>query len=113
MPDTSSGSARVFYRPYSRSQLVELLGQELSSLAAALPLRRVVLFGSWVKGRSTAFSDVDLLVVYADPPRDDAYALVRRHLQVRGLEPHVYSESQAASLGQVIERMTRGGISLM
>lgn len=99
MPSRSSGSVKVFSRPYSGEQLLELLRRELASLAAALPLRRVVLFGSWASGRATAFSDIDLLVVYADPPREDAYVLVRRSVRIRGLEPHVYSEAQAAKLG--------------
>ena len=81
--------------------------------AAVLPVRRVVLFGSWAKGRATAFSDIDLLVVYADPTRDDAYVLSRRHLPLRGLEPHVYSETEAARLGPTLERMTRDGIVLL
>jgi len=63
-------------------------------------------------GRATAFSDIDLLVVYADPPRDDAYALVRRGVPIRGLEAHVYAESEAARLAPTLERMTREGIVL-
>ncbi len=82
-------------------------------MTAALPLRRVVLFGSWAKGRATAFSDIDLLVVYADPPRADAYVVVRRHLRLRGLEPHVYSEAEAAKLAPTLEQMTRHGAVLL
>lgn len=113
MPSRSSSSVRVFSRPYSREELVALLRRQLPALAAALPVRRVVLFGSWAKGRATAFSDIDLLVVYADPPRDDAYALLRRHLALRGLEPHVYSETEATRLRPTLERMTRDGIVLL
>lgn len=113
MPKRSSPSVRVFYRTRSVEELAALLREQLPSLAAALPVRRVVLFGSWATGRATAFSDVDLLVVYGDPPRDDAYTLVRRVLRVRGLEPHVYSEAEAARLAPAIERMTRGAIVLL
>ena len=72
----------------------------------------VVLFGSWATGRATAFSYIDVLVVYAGPPRDDADKLVRQAIALRGLEPHVYSESEAAALQPVLDRMTRSGISL-
>lgn len=79
-------------------------------MSKVLPLKRVVLFGSWAKERATAFSDVDLLVIYADPPRQDAYGLVRRSLNLRGLEPHVYSEQEAELLKTTLERMIKDGV---
>ncbi len=82
-------------------------------LAAALPLKRVVLFGSWAAGRQTAFSDIDLMVVYAGPFREGAYRLVRQKLNVLGLEPHVFSEEDVQEFGPVIQRMTREGIVLL
>jgi uncharacterized protein len=103
---------RVFY-PASREQIVALLRERLPALATVLPLKRAVLFGSWAKGRATAFSDIDLLVVYDGPPRDDAYKTVRRCLDVRGLEPHVYAEAEADGVRATLDRMTREGISLM
>ncbi|MBI2939912.1 MAG: nucleotidyltransferase domain-containing protein [Chloroflexi bacterium] len=113
MPSESFGSLKVFSPQLSRAELVARLREQLPTLAESLPLRRVVLFGSWARGRATAFSDVDLLVVYADPPRDDAYGLVRRHLRLRGLEPHVYTEAEAARVQETLDRMTRDGVSLM
>jgi uncharacterized protein len=113
MPNRSSGSVKVFYPRASRDDILAWLRARLPALGEQLPLTRVVLFGSWATGRNTAFSDVDLLVVYADPPRVDAYKLVRRGLDLRGLEPHVYAESEAASLGPTIERMTRTSIALL
>ncbi len=113
MPNLSSNSVKIFYPPVSRAELVGLLRERLPALAARLPLQRVVLFGSWAKGRATAFSDIDLLVIYAGPRREDAYKTVRRCLHLRGLEPHVYAESEAASLRATLDRMTRDGISLM
>jgi predicted nucleotidyltransferase len=85
----------------------------LPELAKVLPLRRVVLFGSWATSRATAFSDVDVLVIYSGVPRDDAYKLVRRQLSLRGLEPHVYTEEEAAAIQPTLDRMTRGAIDLM
>jgi predicted nucleotidyltransferase len=113
MPIRSSGSVKVSYPPTSRAQLVALLRERLPALAAVLPVKRAVLFGSWATDRATAFSDVDLLVVYDGPPRDDAYKTVRRCLDVRGLEPHVYAETEAANLRPTLDRMTRAGISLI
>ena len=112
MPKGSSSSVRVFYPRTSRAQIVELLREGLPALAAVLPLKRAVLFGSWARDRATAFSDIDLLIIYAGPPREDAYRLVRRSVQLRGLEPHVYSETEAEGLAPTLERMTRDGIDL-
>lgn len=112
MPETSSGSARIFYPRFDRAELVAQLQGSLPQLASALPLTRVVLFGSWATGRATAFSDIDLLVVYAGAARDDAYRLVRRSIPLRGLEPHIYSEDEAEGLRATLDRMTRDGIQL-
>ncbi|MFN0070233.1 MAG: nucleotidyltransferase family protein [Chloroflexota bacterium] len=103
---------KVSYPPFSQQQLVERLREQLPTLAARLPLVRAVLFGSWAKGRATAFSDIDVLIVYADPHRDDAYKIVRQCFGLRGLEPHVYSESQAMGISPTLDRMTRDGIDL-
>lgn len=112
MPRESSASVRVFYPRYARRELVELLRGKLPALAAELPLGRVVLFGSWARGNHTAFSDIDLMVFYADPPRDDAYHVVRRAMEVHGLEPHVYSETQARGARRTLDRMMDGGVVL-
>jgi len=82
-------------------------------LEQALPVTRAVLFGSWAKGRATAFSDIDLLVVYQDPPREDAYRKVVESVDIRGLEAHVYAESEAAPVAKTLEAMVRDGVDLL
>jgi predicted nucleotidyltransferase len=113
MQKRSSGSVKVFYRPYSQEQLVTRLREAMPALAGKLPVRRAVLFGSWATNRATAFSDVDILVVYAGAPRADAYRIVRRALDVRGVEPHVYTEDEAELLRPTLDRMTHPGIDLL
>ncbi len=112
MPTRSFGSVKVFYPEYSRDELIERLREGVRRLAAVLPLKRAVLFGSWSRGRATAFSDVDLLVVYAGEPREDAFRLVLSTLNLRGLEPHVYAEDEAKSLEATLNRMTEDGVVL-
>jgi len=109
----SSSSVRVFSPQYDRKGVVELLNARLPILSRQIPLKRVVLFGSWARGKATVFSDIDLMVIYADPPREDAYQLVRRCLDIRGLEPHVYSEQQAGLMKETLDRMTKDGIVFM
>lgn len=113
MRTRSSGSVKIFSLRHSREELIALLHARLPALVAVMPVKRVVLFGSWAQGKATAFSDIDLLVIYADPPRDDAYQLVRRVLDLRGLEPHVYSQQQAAQVQTTVDRMATSGITLM
>ncbi len=89
-----------------------MLRERVQDLARVLPIKRVVLFGSWAKGNATAFSDIDLLVIYADPPRADAYKLVRQTVRLWGLEPHVYTEQEATQIASTIERMTKDGVTI-
>ena len=89
------------------------LRRQLPELEKNLPVRLVVLFGSWAAGRATAYSDIDLLVVYAGSPRDDAFKVVRHSIQLRGLEPHVYTETEAEGLRPTLDRMTQNGIQLL
>ena len=75
----------VFYPPWTREALLVRLREGVAALREVLPLVRVVLFGSYARGRQTVASDIDLLVVYAGAVRGDAYALVRRTLDLRRL----------------------------
>lgn len=104
---------KVFYPRHSREELIELISRRLPELAGVLPLKRVVLFGSWAKGRATAFSDVDLLVIYADPRRPDAFEIVHEVIDLRGLEPHVYSETEAKQVEHTLQRMAKNGVILL
>lgn len=112
MRNKSSASVRVFYPKWTRERLVVELRSRLPVLARRLPLARVLLFGSFAKGRFTAASDIDLLVVYRGEPREDAYAVVRKALNVPGLEPHVYTLEEFEVSRPTIERMTQDGIVL-
>ena len=69
-----------------------------------------MLFGSYAKGKHTVASDIDLLVIYAGKPHEDAYALVKRTLNIRRLEPHVYAEEEYEPVRMTVERMVREGI---
>ncbi len=112
MLNRSSPSVRIFYPRWTKEKLIEHLREKLPLLASLLPLVRVVLFGSYATGRFTASSDIDLLVVHEGAPRADAYALIRKTLNVAGLEPHVYTRDEAARIQSTVERMERSGIIL-
>ena len=112
MRQRSSGSVKVFYPPWTREALLVRLREGMTTLREVLPLVRVVLFGSYARGRQTVSSDIDLLVVYAGAVRDDAYALVRRTLDLRRLEPHVYAEEEYTQVSETLERMVQDGTTV-
>ncbi len=112
MPKKSFGSVTVFYPEYSREEVIQLLRERLPILNAHLRLRFVALFGSYATDTYTAFSDIDLLVVYEGEVREDAFALVKKTLQVRGLEPHVLNVDEFRAVFPTWQRMLKDGISL-
>ena len=109
MERKSSTSVRVFYPEYDTQTLVEAIRQQVEGLRRLLPVKLVVLFGSYAKGNYTVASDIDLLVVYRGKPRQDAYARVREAIDIAQLEPHVYAEAEYRRQEGMVERMTRGG----
>lgn len=113
MQTKPSGSVRIFYPAFDRARLIRRLREGAGRLARVLPVRRVVLFGSYATGAHTVASDIDLLVIYAGEPREDAYALTKRTLNLPRLEPHLYTEAAARTLAPTLERMTAGGIVLL
>ena len=113
MPTRSSSSVRVFYPRFDKAALVQLLQERLRLLDPVLPLQQVVLFGSYATGRHTVASDIDVLIVYRGKPRADAYALTRQILDIRGLEPHVYTEHEYEAASATVERMIAGGDVLL
>lgn len=103
---------RVFSPRYSREEVISLLRQRLPKLNERLPLKWVVLFGSYARGDYTAFSDIDLLVVYSDPPRRDAFSVTMKTLSLFNLQPHVMSVSEFLGVSDTWERMLRDGVVL-
>ncbi len=112
MRSGSSSSVRVFYPRFSRQALLDRLREVSPALRAEIPVQRVVLFGSYARGRQTAASDIDLLVVYRGPARPDAFALVKRGLKIPGVEPHVYSETEYEQNKALVDRMIRDGVTV-
>ncbi len=101
-------SVRVFYPKYNTQTIVKALGEKIESLKDALPVKLVVLFGSYARGNYTVASDIDLLVVYKGEPRKDAFSIVKKIIDLLELEPHVYTESEYTQT-EVIQSMIKTG----
>jgi hypothetical protein len=112
MRKPSSSSVKVFSPEYTQEEVLELLRASMPQLLQRLPVRWVVLFGSYARGNYTAFSDIDLLVVYAGTPRDDAFAIVKRTFGLRGLEPQVLTEQEFQSVLSTWQAMLKDSITV-
>ncbi len=110
MQQRSSSSVKVFYPKLKREEIIQKIRKNLNPLREKLPIKHVILFGSYAKGNYTVASDVDLLILYEGVKREDAYVLSKKILGISGLEPHVYSEAEYEEMKETIERMIRNGI---
>lgn len=112
MRKESSSSVQIFYPKFDKKELIQKLKKKKEEPAKELPLSLVVLFGSYAQGNYTVASDVDLLIIYRGKERKDAFATVRKTLDIPLLEPHVHSEDEYNRLRSVIARMIAKGVVL-
>jgi len=112
MRKESPSSVQIFYPKFNKEELIRKIKKKTAELARELPLSLVVLFGSYAHGNNTVASDVDLLIVYRGKERKDAFAIVKKTLDVPLLEPHVHSEDEYEGLRRIIDRMIDDGIIL-
>lgn len=113
MQSRSSSSVRIFYPALSHAEVISRLRAGVRELEKQFPLVYVVLFGSYAKGNYTVGSDIDLLIVYKGEARPDAYACVKKILDLPRLEPHLYTKAEYEELRGTLCTMTKGGIVLM
>lgn len=113
MPSRSSSSVKVFYPKLSQAEVITRLREGLKELRKQLPITQTVLFGSYAQGNYTVGSDVDLMIVYEGEARPDAYALVKKILDLPRLELHLYTEAEYERLGETLRKMAEGGIVLV
>ncbi len=113
MQHKSSSSVKVFYPKFSKEEIIQRIKEGIEELAQKMPLKKVILFGSYAKENYTVASDIDLLVVYKGRKRKDAFALCKKILKIPSLEPHVYSEAEYKALKSTIQKMTQDGIVIL
>jgi len=79
--------------------LIERLRRCAEELSRKLPLKRVILFGSYASGRQTAASDIDVLIVYkGQRDKREVYDLCWDLIGLPNLELHLYSEEEYLKL---------------
>ncbi|MGQ9616440.1 MAG: nucleotidyltransferase domain-containing protein [Spirochaetota bacterium] len=107
-----SNSVRIFYPRYGKEEIVKKINQRLTLLKSRLPVLSIVLFGSYATGSYTAASDIDVLVVYRGEQNDKAFQIVKETLGIPGVEPHVYTDSQALEMSAIIQKMIQNSVTL-
>ena len=102
----------MFYPRWTREELLLRLEEGLKALEKEVPLLEAWLFGSWARGRASVGSDVDLLLLYQGPRREDLHRLARKAFPGLPLELHASTEEEAARLEAVLARMREGALRL-
>jgi len=89
-----SSSVRVFYPKFSLEEVVRRVREAAFLFREELGLKKVVLFGSYVKGRCTVASDIDILVVYDEEShdQDSVYKTLMKNLKLPRVELHILSK---------------------
>ncbi|MBW6395730.1 MAG: nucleotidyltransferase domain-containing protein [Thermus sp.] len=106
-------SVRVFFPPWTKEEILKRLKEGLAVLREEVPLRQAYLFGSWATGRALPGSDVDLLLIYQGPAREDLHRLARKAFKGLLLELHAYTEEEAKALEPLLKRMLAQAIPLL
>lgn len=83
-------SVKVYYPLYERNELLSLLKSRIQKAKDKVKIKLAILFGSYAKNRYTAFSDVDLLIVY-DEGNNDVYKILYREIGIANLQLHLYT----------------------
>lgn len=71
------------------STIVEMLQEYARVICSQFPIRRVVLFGSFVKGTQTEGSDIDVAVVFKKAPEDILAAEARLYRLGMEIDPRI------------------------
>jgi predicted nucleotidyltransferase len=85
---------RVYYPEFDLEGLIKRVRKGAEAISKSLPLKLVILFGSYAEGRYTVASDVDLLIVYEDPKKEGDYGICWDALKIPQAEILIYTRSE-------------------
>ena len=112
-----STSVRVYYPRYSREEVIHRLREALQPVYRKLGVEKAILFGSYATGRSTAASDIDLLVVVdtALMDKDEVYKLIRKSIGLRMVELHMLTKDEYKELqtSRWIKTIEKEGVTIV
>ncbi|MBI4691823.1 MAG: nucleotidyltransferase domain-containing protein [Candidatus Terrybacteria bacterium] len=102
--------------PSKINKIVKGYTQRLSE-KENIPIKKVIIFGSQIKGKSHRWSDIDVCIISPrfSAPLDALYFLFKKRNQeevMAGLEPIGFSEKDFKSGGSLIREIQKTGIEL-
>ena len=97
---------KVFYPRFKKEELVERLKQNFLEISEKIRITDARLFGSYVKGTNTAFSDIDIFIVIDGSDKSDAYSICWDTIEIPEIELHIYTREE-------LEVMKRNGNSFL
>lgn len=112
-----SNSVRVFFPKFSLEDVVREVSRCVSLFSEDLALKKVIVFGSYAKGKYTAGSDIDLFVVFDDSKcaEDYVYKTLRKNIMLPRLELHILSlkEYEAIKESKWVKTVEEEGVSIL
>jgi len=98
MRKKSLNIVKVYYPKFNLEEIIKRIRKRLKKGLKKIPIKTVILFGSYAKGNYTVASDIDLLIIYEDPKIRNDYSICWDLFKIPQLELHVYTESEYEKL---------------
>jgi predicted nucleotidyltransferase len=97
----SSDSVKIFFPKFNLEAVIKEIRRAISLLSSQLALEKVILFGSYAKGRYTVASDIDLFIVFDELrcDRDTVYRTLMKNIKLPRLELHLLSRKDYEEMG--------------
>jgi len=112
-----SSSVKIFFPKFSKEEVVREVSRCATELRDSLGLERVILFGSYAKGRHTVASDIDLLVIFDDEKNseDNVYKSLMKNIRLPRVELHLIPKREFESYKESmwIKTIEREGIKIL
>ena len=112
MQKPSLSRVRVLYPELDEEEIIQEISSWLESVEERPPLLLVALFGSYGRGNSMV-RDGDLLVTYGNEEKEEAYAIVKRALDMLCLEPHAQPERKCGRVAAVVAEMVKHAVVIL
>jgi predicted nucleotidyltransferase len=113
----SSGSVKVSYPNVDLKLILEELRRVAYLYSDKLRLMKMVVFGSYVKNRQTAASDIDVFIVYKGSKRveNNMYKTLRRSVNLPRVELHLLAEKdyKAMKHSRWIREIEEEGVKIL
>ena len=112
MRERSSDSVKIYSPRYRREDIIRILRSKVGEIRKRIPVKKIILFGSYAKNRYTVASDVDILVVYEERVGLDPYSIIWDIIDMPEVQLHIYRVDEYRKMREnlFIKEVERSGI---